>query len=113
MEKFNLRKEFNKFRYVSGLSVFLENESEYYSLTLYLNKKELVTITFDSLNKGAKYMVYVNRPYYENGKDTFVIRKVETDKQYIFLETDSAKVAFNMVQRIVSKKQYPKPCLVW
>lgn len=58
-------------------------------------------------------MVYVNQPYYENGKSTFVVRQKETDKQYIFLETGSAKVAFNMVNRIVSSMRYPKAKKIW
>ena len=115
MEKFDLRKEFNRFRYIPNLSVFLEYENEVcYTYTLYLNKIELVSITFNKpVGNDKKFMVYVNSPYYENGKDTFQVRTEETDKQYIFLETDSEKVAFNLVQRIVSNKRYPKPCLIW
>ena len=112
---FDIRKEFSKFRFVDGFSVFLEEESEYYTLTLYYQNTELVSITFDGGLKdpGKKYMVYVNHPYYENGKSTFVVRQKETDKQYIFLETGSAKVAFNMVNRIVSGMRYPKAKKIW
>ena len=114
-KKFNLRNELSKFRFVDGFSVFLEEESEYYTLTLYYQNTELVSITFDDGLKdpGKKYMVYVNQPYYENGKSTFVVRQKETDKQYIFLETGSAKVAFNMVNRIVSGMRYPKAKKIW
>lgn len=114
-KKFVLSCEFNKFRFVDGFSVFLEEESEYYTLTLYYQNTELVSITFDDGLKdpGKKYMVYVNQPYYENGKSTFVVRQKETDKQYFFLETGSAKVAFNMVNRIVSGMRYPKAKKIW
>lgn len=114
-KKYVLPREFSKFRFVDGFSVFLEDESEYYTLTLYYQNTELVSITFDDGLKdpGKKYMVYVNQPYYENGKSTFVVRQKETDKQYIFLETGSAKVAFNMVNRIVSGMRYPKAKYVW
>ena len=114
-KKFVLSREFSKFRFVDGFSVFLEEESEYYTLTLYYQNTELVSITFDDGLKdpGKKYMVYVNQPYYENGKSTFVVRQKETDKQYIFLETGSAKVAFNMVNRIVSGMRYPKAKMIW
>lgn len=85
------------------------------SNTMYYQNTELVSITFDDGLKdpGKKYMVYVNQPYYENGKSTFVVRQKETDKQYIFLETGSAKVAFNMVNRIVSGMRYPKAKMIW
>lgn len=114
-KKFVLSREFSKFRFVDGFSVFLKEESEYYTLTLYYQNTELVSITFDDGLKdpGKKYMVYVNQPYYENGKSTFVVRQKETDKQYIFLETGSAKVAFNMVNRIVSGMRYPKAKMIW
>lgn len=100
---------------VVGRDVFRNAESEYYTLTLYYQNTELVSITFDDGLKdpGKKYMVYVNQPYYENGKSTFVVRQKETDKQYIFLETGSAKVAFNMVNRIVSGMRYPKAKMIW
>lgn len=112
---FVLSREFSKFRFVDGFSVFLEEESEYYTLTLYYKKMELVCITFDDGLKDPykKYMVYVNQPYYENGKSTFAVRQKETDKQYIFLETGSAKVAFNMVNRIVANMRYPKAKKIW
>ena len=112
---FVLRKEFNKFRFVDEFSVFLEYESEYYTLTLYYQHMELVSITFDDGLKDPykKYMVYVNWPYYENGEHGFVVRKEESDKQHVFLETNSAKVAFNMVNRIVANMRYPKAKKIW
>lgn len=33
--------------------------------------------------------------------------------QYIFLKTRSAKIAFNMVNRIVAKMRYPKAKNIW
>lgn len=62
---------------------------------------------------SGDYMVYINRPYYENGKEGFVPRKEETEKQHIFLETKSWKVAFNMVKRIAEQRRYPKVKLAW
>lgn len=112
---FDIRKEFSKFRFVDGFSVFLEEESEYYTLTLYYQNTELVNITFDDGLKdpGKKYMVYVNQPNCENGEHGFVERKEKSDKQHVFLETNSAKVAFNMVNRIVANMRYPKAKYVW
>lgn len=100
---------------IEMFSVFLEYESEYYTLTLYYQHMELVSITFDDGLKDPykKYMVYVNWPYYENGEHGFVVRKEESDKQHVFLETNSAKVAFNMVNRIVANMRYPKAKKIW
>jgi hypothetical protein len=112
---FDIRKEFSKFRFVDGFSVFLEEESEYYTLTLYYQNTELVNITFDDglKNSDKKYMVYINQPNCENGEHGFVERKEKSDKQHVFLETNSAKVAFNMVNRIVANMRYPKAKYVW
>lgn len=112
---FDIRKEFSKFRFVDGFSVFLEDESEYYTLTLYYQNTELVNITFDDglKNSDKKYMVYINQPNCENGEHGFVERKEKSDKQHVFLETNSAKVAFNMVNRIVANMRYPKAKYVW
>lgn len=112
---FDIRKEFSKFRFVDGFSVFLEEESEYYTLTLYYQNTELVSITFDDglKNSDKKYMVYINQPNCENGEHGFVERKEKSDKQHVFLETNSAKVAFNMVNRIVANMRYPKAKYVW
>ena len=114
-KKYVLSCEFNKFRFVDGFSVFLEEESEYYTLTLYYQNTELVNITFDDglKNSDKKYMVYINQPNCENGEHGFVERKEKSDKQHVFLETNSAKVAFNMVNRIVANMRYPKAKYVW
>lgn len=80
-------------------------------LTLYLDKVELVCLEQTPYSK--EYMVYVNRPYWKNGKDGFEVRRDKTEKQYVFLETKSWKVAFNMVKRIVLKRKYPKVKLAW
>lgn len=112
---FDIRKEFSKFRFVDGFSVFLEEESEYYTLTLYYQNTELVNITFDDglKNSDKKYMVYINQPNCENGEHGFVERKEKSDKQHVFLETNSAKLAFNMVNRIVANMRYPKTKYIW
>lgn len=105
-KKFVLSREFSKFRFVDGFSVFLEEESEYYTLTLYYQNTELVSITFDDGLKdpGKKYMVYVNQPYYENGKSTFVVRQKETDKQYIFLETGPQNASYGLMWERYGKR---------
>lgn len=82
--------------------------------TLYLMNKELVSIGIsDGLDTDREYTVFVNNPYYKNGEHGFVERKEESRKQYIFLKTRSAKIAFNMVNRIVAKMRYPKAKNIW
>lgn len=108
---FNLRKEFNKFHFCKWMDVFMTDPTDdHFIYNLYYQHMELVSITFDDGLKDPykKYMVYVNWPYYENGEHGFVVRKEESDKQHVFLETNSAKVAFNMVNRIVANMRYPK-----
>lgn len=111
---FDIRNEFSKFRFVNGFSVFLGDPSDvYFNHTLYYRKKELVNIAFNSACKSREYMVYINCPYYENGELGFVERKDESIKQHVFLETRSAKIAFNMVNRIVANMRYPKEKYIW
>lgn len=97
------------FNHTEGLSTFTSVSP--LQCTLYLNKIELVCLERTPYTDG--YMVYINRPYWENGKDGFVVRKEETERQYIFLETKSWKVAFNMVKRIAEQRKYPKVKLAW
>lgn len=114
---FNLKKSFNKLRYIDRMGVFISDidaDEDFYELTLYYGGYELLSIVFDKFVKGGKkYMVCVNRPFYENGTNGFVKREKETEKQYVFLETDSPKIAFNMVSRIVNNGKYPRPKLAW
>lgn len=82
--------------------------------TLYLGNKELVSIGLsDGWDNDREYIVFVNNPYYENGLHGFEIRKEESRKQFIFLKTRSAKIAFNMVNRIVANMRYPKTKHIW
>lgn len=99
-------REFNK---IERLSTFTSTTP--LQLTLYLDKVELVCLEQTPYTK--EYMVYVNRPYWENGQDGFEVRRDKTEKQYVFLETKSWKVAFNMVKRIATQRKYPKAKLVW
>ena len=98
------------------MDVFMTDPTDdHFIYNLYYQHMELVSITFDDGLKDPykKYMVYINWPYYENGEHGFVVRKEESDKQHVFLETNSAKVAFNMVNRIVANMRYPKTKYVW
>lgn len=112
---FDIRKEFSKFRFCEGLDVFLAEPIDIpYVYALYLGNKELVSIGFsDGWDNDREYTVFVNNPYYENGLHGFEIRKVKSRKQYIFLKTRSAKIAFNMVNRIVANMRYPKAKNIW
>lgn len=114
-KKFNLRNEFGKFRLCVGLDVFLAEPIDIPNVyTLYLGNKELVSIGFsDGWDNDREYTVFVNNPYYENGLHGFEKRKVKSRKQYIFLKTRSAKIAFNMVNRIVANMRYPKAKNIW
>lgn len=111
---FDIRKEFSKFRFCEGINVHLFRSMEdYLVFTLYLRNDELVNIAFIDACKSRKYRVYVRNPYYENGEHGFVERKEESDKEHVFLETSSAKIAFNMVNRIVANMRYPKAKNIW
>lgn len=112
---FDLRKEFSKFRFCNGINVHLSDQSDVSLIyTLYLRNKELVSIGFSpEWDNDRQYTVFVNNPYYENGEYGFVERKEESRKQYIFLKTRSAKIAFNMVNRIVANMRYPKTRCIW
>ena len=114
-KKFNLRKEFSKFRFCEGINVFMDYPSdECFIYNLYLKNKELVTIEFDdTYGPSRKYRVCVNYPYYENGEQGLRVRKEESHHQLVFLETSSAKIAFNMVNRIVANMRYPKAKNIW
>lgn len=114
-KKFNLRNEFGKFRLCKGIDVFMTDPTDPPSIyTLYLMNKELVSIGIsDGLDTDREYTVFVNNPYCKNGEHGFVERKEESRKQYIFLKTRSAKIAFNMVNRIVANMRYPKAKYVW
>lgn len=114
-KKFNLRNEFGKFRLCVGIDVFMTDPIDTPSVyTLYFGNKELVSIGLsDGLDNDRKYIVFVNNPYYENGLHGFEIRKVKSRNQYIFLKTRSAKIAFNMVNRIVANMRYPKTKYIW
>lgn len=48
-----------------------------------------------------------------NGEHGLEVRKEESHKRYVFLETNSAKLAFNMVNRIVANMRYPKTKYIW
>jgi hypothetical protein len=97
------------FNNVERLSTFTSTTP--LQLTLYLDKVELVCLEQTPYTK--EYMVYVNRPFWKNGKDGFEVRSEKTEKQYIFLETKSWNVAFNMVKRIAKQRKYPKVKLAW
>ena len=114
-KKFNLRNEFGKFRLCVGIDVFMTDPIDTPSVyTLYFGNKELVSIGLsDGWDNDREYTVFVNNPYYENGLHGFEIRKVKSRKQYIFLKTRSAKIAFNMVNRIVANMRYPKAKNIW
>lgn len=112
---FDIRKEFSKFRFCEGINVFMDYPSDdCFIYNLYLKNKELVTMEFDdTYGPSRKYRVCVNYPYYENGEQGLRVRKEESHKQHVFLETSSAKIAFNMVNRIVANMRYPKTKYVW
>ncbi len=111
---FDIRKEFSKFRFCEGINVHLFRSMEdYLVFTLYLRNDELVNIAFIDACKSRKYRVYVRNPYYENGEQGLRVRKEESHHQHVFLETRSAKLAFNMVNRIVANMRYPKTKYVW
>lgn len=114
-KKFNLRKEFSKFRFCEGINVFMDYPSDdCFIYNLYLKNKELVTMEFDdTYGPSRKYRVCVNYPYYENGEQGLRVRKEESHHQHVFLETSSAKIAFNMVNRIVANMRYPKAKNIW
>ena len=115
-KKFNLRNELSKFRLCVGIDVFMTEpiDTPPSVYTLYLGNNELVSIEIsDGWDNDRKYIVSVNNPYYENGLHGFEIRKVKSRKQYIFLKTRSAKIAFNMVNRIVANMRYPKAKNIW
>lgn len=115
-KKFDLRKEFSKFRFCEGMNVLLSDPSDgRLFCTLYFRNKELVEIvSYDGCKPQRKlYKVYVNDPYYENGENGLRVRKEESNKQHVFLETSSAKTAFNMVNRIVANMRYPKTKYIW
>ena len=115
-KKFNLRNELSKFRLCVGIDVFMTDpiDTPPSVYTLYLGNNELVSIGLsDGWDNDRKYIVFVNNPYYENGLHGFEIRKVKSRNQYIFLKTRSAKIAFNMVNRIVANMRYPKAKNIW
>ena len=114
-KKFNLRNEFGKFRLCVGMDVHMTDPIDTPSIyTLYLGGEELVSIGVSGgWDTDRTYTVFVNNPYYENGLHGFEIRKVKSRNQYIFLKTRSAKIAFNMVNRIVAKMRYPKAKNIW
>lgn len=112
---FDIRKEFSKFRFCEGINVFMDYPSDdCFIYNLYLKNKELVTMEFDdTYGPSRKYRVCVNYPYYENGEQGLRVRKEESHHQHVFLETSSAKIAFNMVNRIVANMRYPKAKNIW
>ena len=114
-KEFDLRKEFSKFRFCEGMNVFMEYPSDNcFIYNLYFKNNELVTLEFDdTYNTNRKYRVCVNYPYYENGEHGLEVRKEESRNQHVFLETSSAKIAFNMVNRIVANMRYPKTKYIW
>ena len=114
-KEFNLRNEFGKFRLCVGMDVYMTDPTDTPSVyTLYLGGEELVSIGIsDGWDDDRKYTVFVDTPYYENGLHGFEKRKVKSRNQYIFLKTRSAKIAFNMVNRIVANRRYPKAKNIW
>lgn len=112
---FNLRKEFNKFHFCKGMDVFMTDPTDdHFIYNLYYRNKDLVTLEFDDVYHGdRKYMVFVDNPYYKNGEHGFEVCGKETHLRHVFLETNSAKIAFNMVNRIVANMRYPKTKYVW
>lgn len=112
---FNLRKEFNKFHFCKGMDVFMTDPTDdHFIYNLYYRNKDLVTLEFDDVYHGdRKYMVFVDNPYYKNGEHGFEVCEKETHLRHVFLETNSAKIAFNMVNRIVANMRYPKTKYVW
>lgn len=114
-KEFDLRKEFSKFRFCEGINVLLLNPTDdHFIYTLFYRNKELVTLEFDDVYHGdRKYMVFVDNPYYKNGEHGFEVCGKETHLRHVFLETNSAKIAFNMVNRIVANMRYPKTKYVW
>lgn len=114
-KEFDLRKEFSKFRFCEGINVLLlDPNDDHFIYNLYLRNKDFVTIEFDGiLDIYRKYIVFVNNPYYKNGEHGLEVRKEESHKRYVFLETNSAKLAFNMVNRIVANMRYPKTKYIW
>lgn len=114
-KEFDLRKEFSKFRLCKSMDVYISDPIDTSSIyTLYLWNRELVSIGIsDVWDDDRKYTVFVDTPYYENGLQGFEKRKVKSRNKYIFLKTRSAKIAFNMVNRIVANMRYPKAKNIW
>lgn len=112
---FDIRKEFSKFRFCEGINVLLlKPTDDHFIYTLFYRNKVLVTLEFDDMYHGdRKYMVFVDNPYYKNGEHGFEVCGKETHLRHVFLETNSEKIAFNMVNRIVANMRYPKTKYIW
>lgn len=92
--------EFSKhFKGKQGITTHqVESEQRYFSGAVYINGNEFVCM--DEIEEN-KYMVYINNPDKHEGK------------QLIFGEYKTFSGALKKIESIVSKREYPKPILIW